>query len=30
MIGKDVFSTMGKLKDVGECVLNKAGSPVKV
>jgi len=30
MIGKDVFSTMGKLKDVGECVLKKAGSPVKV
>ena len=30
MIGKDVFSTMGKLKDVGDCVLKKAGSPVKV
>jgi hypothetical protein len=27
--GTDIFSTMGKLKDVGECIIKKAGSPVK-
>ena len=29
-VGTDIFSTMGKLKDVGECIIKKAGSPVKV
>jgi hypothetical protein len=28
-VGTDIFSTMGKLKDVGECIIKKAGSPVK-
>lgn len=28
--GTDIFSTMGKLKDVGECIIKKAGSPVKM
>ena len=29
-VGTDIFSTMGKLKDVGKCIIKKAGSPVKV
>jgi hypothetical protein len=29
-VGTDIFSTMGKLKDVGECIIKKAGSPVKI
>lgn len=29
-VGSDIFSTMGKLKDVGECIIKKAGSPVKI
>jgi hypothetical protein len=30
MAETDIFSTMGKLKDVGDCILKKASSPVKV
>jgi len=26
--GSDIFTTMGKLKDVGECIIKKANSPV--
>jgi hypothetical protein len=29
-VGTDIFLTMGKLKDVGECIIKKAGSPVKI
>jgi hypothetical protein len=29
-VGTDIFSTMGKLKDVGECIIKKSGSPVKI
>jgi hypothetical protein len=28
--GSDIFTTMGKLKNVGECIIKKAGSPVKI
>lgn len=28
-VGTDIFTTMRKLKDVSDCVLKKAGSPVK-
>ena len=27
--GSDIFTTMGKLKTVGECILKKVNSPVK-
>jgi hypothetical protein len=26
----DIFTTMGKLKDVGECIIKKTSSPVKI
>ena len=28
--GSNIFTIMGKLKDVGECIIEKAGSPVKI
>jgi hypothetical protein len=28
--GDNIFTTMGKLKDVGECIIKKAKSPVKI
>ena len=28
-LGTDIFTTMGKLKDVGSCILKKAGGPGK-
>jgi hypothetical protein len=28
--GSDIFTTMGKLKNVGECIIKKANSPVKI
>ena len=29
-VGTDIFSTMGKLKEVGECIIKKTNSPVKI
>jgi hypothetical protein len=28
--GSNIFTTMGKLKDVGECIIKKTNSPVKI